>query len=232
MRYLVLATDYDGTIAHHGAIAPPTIDALRRLQASGRHVVLVTGRELDELIPLVPCMDVFSRVVAENGALLFDPRTGHRKALGEPPPEAFVRELERRGVTPLSVGKSVVATFEPHETTVLATIRDLGLELKVIFNKGAVMVLPSDVNKATGLAVALAELGVTRREVVAVGDAENDHALFEFAAYAAAVDNAIPALKERADLVLPHPHGEGVVTLVDAMLADDLASSPPAKPRA
>ena len=58
----------------------------------------------------------------------------------------------------------------------LEAIRDLGLELQVIFNKGAVMVLPSGVNKATGLDAALDELGLSPHNVVGVGDAENDHA--------------------------------------------------------
>ena len=47
MRYLALATDYDGTIAHDGRVDGPTVDALRRLRASGRRLVMVTGRELD-----------------------------------------------------------------------------------------------------------------------------------------------------------------------------------------
>jgi HAD superfamily hydrolase (TIGR01484 family) len=59
---------------------------------------------------------------------------------------------------------------------VLETIRELGLELQVIFNKGAVMVLPSGINKATGLRAALDELQLSPHDAVAVGDAENDHA--------------------------------------------------------
>src|SRR4051812_4525728 len=50
MRYLALATDYDGTIAHDGVVDDATLDALRRLRESGRRVLLVTGRELDELL--------------------------------------------------------------------------------------------------------------------------------------------------------------------------------------
>ena len=72
---------------------------------------------------------------------------------------AFVAELARRGVAPLSVGASIVATWDPHETTVLEVIRELGLELQVIFNKGAVMVLPPGVNKATRPRAALAGAG-------------------------------------------------------------------------
>ena len=49
MRYFALATDYDGTIAHDGIVNDKTVDALLKLQASGRSLILVTGRELDDL---------------------------------------------------------------------------------------------------------------------------------------------------------------------------------------
>jgi len=187
MRYVALAADYDGTLASNGQVASGTVDALRRLAASGRKLVLVTGRELDELLALFPEIGVFDRVVAENGALLYCPATRQHKALGEPPPFAFVRELKRLGVAPLAVGKTIVATVHPNETLVLGAIRELGLELQVIFNKGAVMVLPASVNKATGLAAALRDLGLSPRNVVAIGDAENDHALLRSAEYGVAV---------------------------------------------
>ena len=45
---------------------------------------------------------------------------------------------------------------------VLATIRDLGLELHVIFNRDAVMVLPSGINKGTGLRAAWTSSGSLR----------------------------------------------------------------------
>ena len=83
--------------------------------------------------------------------------------IAAPPSETFVAELARRGVNPLGVGTSIVATREPHETTVVEVIEELGLELQVIFNKGAVMVLPSGINKATGLAAALQSFDIPRK---------------------------------------------------------------------
>ena len=148
MRYLALCTDYDGTIARHGVVDEPTIDALARLRKSGRKLVMVTGRELAELISVFPRLDLFDLVVAENGALLYDPATKEQKPLCEPPLPEFVAALQARDVTPLSVGRTIVATREPHERDALEVIRDLGLELQVIFNKGAVMILPSGVTMA------------------------------------------------------------------------------------
>src|SRR5205823_4267005 len=98
---------------------------------------------------------------------------------------------------PLSVGQVIVATWHPHEQAVLDTIRDLGLELQVVFNKGAVMILPSGVNKATGLLAALNSLGLSPHNAVAIGDAENDHALLAACECGVAVANALPSVKER-----------------------------------
>jgi len=227
MRYHVLAADYDGTLAHHGRILDATWAALHRLRDSGRKAIMVTGRELDELLALLPEPELFARIVAENGALIYEPATKEVRTLAEPPPAQFVAELRVRGVDRVAPGRVIVATWEPHQDTVLGVIRDLGLELQVIFNKGAVMVLPSGVNKATGLAHALAELGLSPHNAVGVGDAENDHALLMRCELGVAVANALPALKAKADLVTARDHGDGVIELIDRLLDDDLASAAP-----
>src|ERR1019366_6327694 len=195
MRYHVLACDYDGTLATDGRVGPATVKALERLLATGRKLVLVTGRELDQLLDIFPEIHFFASLVAENGALLYDPASKAEKVLCKAPPEAFVSTLRARGVAPISVGRVIVATWRPHEAAVLDTIRELGLEMQVIFNKDAVMVLPSGVNKATGLSAALAQLGYSAHETVGVGDAENDHALLGLCECGAAVANALPGLK-------------------------------------
>jgi HAD superfamily hydrolase (TIGR01484 family) len=228
MRFFVLATDYDGTIAHHGRVAADTVAALQRLIDTGRRLLLVTGRELDELLGIFPEIGLFEWVVAENGALLYRPSNREERILAEPPPDSFVRALRQRGVAPMSVGRSIVATWEPHETVILETIRDLRLDLQVIFNKGAVMVLPAGVNKASGLFAALKLMSLSQHEIVGVGDAENDQAFLHQCELSAAVSNALPSLKERVHLVTSGDHGAGVVELIDELIANDLARHAPA----
>ncbi len=222
MRYLVLATDYDGTLASHGSVSESTLAVLRRFVTSGRKLILVTGRHLPDLKNVFPALDMFDQVVAENGALLYQPSTRKEKLLCEPPPQAFLEMLAKHQV-PFAAGKAVVATWEPHQDAVLQSIKELGLELQVIFNKGAVMVLPTGVNKATGLKVALDKLCLSPHNTVGVGDAENDHALLAACECGVAVDNALPFLKERADLVMKGRSSAGVVELCEQILADDLA---------
>lgn len=226
MRYLALACDYDGTLATSGRVSEATLRDLQLVRASGRRVLLVTGRELEDLLAVFPAIDVCDIVVAENGGLLYRPSTREHKSLGAEPPPELIRELQARKV-PLSVGRSIVATWEPHESTALAVIRDLGLEWQVIFNKGAVMMLPSGVNKATGIAVALTELELSRHNTAGIGDAENDHAFLRFCECAAAVANALPMVKEQADVVMPGENGTGVGQLIRALLEDDLRQLEP-----
>jgi hydroxymethylpyrimidine pyrophosphatase-like HAD family hydrolase len=231
MRYVALATDYDGTLADAGIVREEVVEALRRLRDSGRRLVLVTGRELGDLLTVFPDIELFEYVVAENGALLYHVATRTERVLASAPDERLLLALRTRGVMPIESGRVIVATREPHETTVLDVIRELGLELQVIFNKGAVMIVPSGVNKATGLAAALMEMELSPHNVVSVGDAENDHALLGMSEAAIAVANALPALREQADLVTQAPAGLGVVELVDALLADDLAALAPRQTR-
>src|SRR5262245_11433333 len=224
MRYHALACDYDGTLAQHGRVDAATLAALERLLATGRNLLLVTGRELGELKHIFPELHLFAWVVAENGALLYCPATREEKLLAAAPPPALVDGLHQRGVAPLSVGRAIVAMWHPQEKHALDLIRELGLEYQVVFNKDAVMLLPTGVNKASGLTAALDLMHLSPHEVVGVGDAENDHAFLSLSECAVAVDNALPALKERADIVTHCDHGAGVIELIDALIKDDLAA--------
>src|SRR6202163_4298055 len=231
MRYHALACDYDGTIAHHGRVDDETVAALSRLRDTGRRLILVTGRELKDLRTVCFHFELFDRIVAENGAVVYCPATGEERLLGDPPPEPFVRALRERGVSPVAVGRVIVATWKPHETTVLEVIRDLGLELHVTFNKDAVMVLPAGLSKATGLAEALRELGLAAHNVVGIADAENDHAFLRLCECRVAVANALPMLKDAADLVTRHDHGAGVRELIDRLIESDLRDLDPSLER-
>ena len=227
MWYHVIACDYDGTLATDGRIAPETLAALGRVRHAGRRVVLITGRRFDDLLVVCPELDFFDWVVAENGAVLYEPRAKRVDDLAAPPPAAFLAALERAGV-PFSAGRVIVATEVPHETAVLRAIHDLGLELQIIFNRESVMVLPAAVSKQSGLEEALRRLGVPAHNAIGVGDAENDHAFLRLAGFAVAVGNAIPSLIAEADLVTRAANGAGVREFVDSWL---LAGQEPFRPR-
>ncbi len=218
MFYIALATDFDGTLATQGKVAPETVAALKRFKDSGRKLILVTGRELPELKERFAEFVIFDKIVAENGALLYTPASEEERVIATPPPVSFVEAMQARNVKRMSVGRAIVATWEPHQKDALELIREQGLELEIIFNKGAVMILQSGVNKASGLQVALGDLGFSAHNVIGIGDAENDHALLRQCGLGVAVANAVPALKETADIVMRNERGKAVENLIDRIL--------------
>ena len=220
MQFQGLATDFDGTLTRTGTVSSVTAGALRRLRTAGRKLILVTGRDLTELRQAFDHLEIFDLVVVENGALLYFPAEHREELLSPPPPVRFLTALRDRGVTSLRVGRSIVAAHASQSIAILDVIRELGLDLRVIFNKDSVMVLPVGVNKATGLAKALEYLNLPAKEVVGVGDAENDEPLLSYCGLAVAVANAIPSLRARADMVTRGRDAEGVIELVDWMISE------------
>jgi hydroxymethylpyrimidine pyrophosphatase-like HAD family hydrolase len=224
---MALAVDYDGTLATHGQVPDEVVPWLRLLNDSGRKLILVTGRELGDLGRIFPHLTLFARVVAENGAIVYDPADNSERTLADAPPAELLAALRERNVQPLSVGRVLLATTADQRAPILDAVAEVGLEYQLAFNKGSLMVLPSSVNKRSGLLAALRELRLSEHNVVGIGDAENDHALLETCECAVAVANALPALKRRADLVTRGAHGAGVVELIEALVHDDLASLEP-----
>jgi hypothetical protein len=218
VRISAFATDYDGTLATEGEVAESTLEALRRLRASGRKLLMVTGRELADLNRVFPHLPLFDAVVAENGAVLWRPDTGEQ-LLASLPPRDFIDALRRRAVEPLVVGRSIVATSSANASVVQAVIEQLGLAWQTILNKDSVMCLPVGVDKASGVHQAAAALGLDLAAIVGVGDAENDLPFLGACGIGAAVANALPDVKAAADVVTPGAEGDGVVWLIDRILA-------------
>jgi hydroxymethylpyrimidine pyrophosphatase-like HAD family hydrolase len=223
----VLATDYDGTIAEHDRLHETTIAALERVRASGRRVVLVTGRMLPDLRAVCPDADrLFDAIVAENGALLYFPERREIRPLGDPPEPAFVQALRRRDV-PFDIGHAILATQAAYAPAALEAIRETGVERALVFNKGALMLLPGGVTKATGLEAALEALQLSAHNTAGIGDAENDHAFLALCECAVAVADAVPALRDRADYVTRAPAARGAVEFIEEHLLEDLVSLVP-----
>jgi hydroxymethylpyrimidine pyrophosphatase-like HAD family hydrolase/energy-coupling factor transporter ATP-binding protein EcfA2 len=223
----VFATDYDGTIAEGNRVSETTARALARVRATGRKLLLVTGRMLPDLQAVCPDLErMFDAVVAENGALVYVPERRETRTLGDAPEPALIEALARRGV-PIALGGVIVATDAPYAEAALAAIQETGVERALVFNRGALMLLPGGVTKGTGLTAALAALELSPHNMAGIGDAENDHAFLAICECAVAVADAVPALRERADYVTRAPAARGVVEFVEEHLLNDLVELMP-----
>src|SRR5438270_5479707 len=75
-----------------------------------------------------------------------------------------------------------------------------------------------DVSKGSGLAFVAERLGFRPEETIACGDGENDRELLDWADFGVAVANAHEDVRDRADLVVPSVHEDGVAALLEAYL--------------
>lgn len=211
--YRAFAFDYDGTLTQLTRPSDDVLAAIAAARQRGDLVLLATGRILTELRADFPDVDDhFDAIVAENGAVISDRRG--KRALVDRVPRSLEDELLRRGV-PVRAGDVLLACDGAYARTVFEAVTDSGLECQIVRNRAALMVLPSGVTKGTGLFEVLGDLGVSRHSTIAVGDAENDHTFLDVCEVGVAVANAVPSLKEHADLVLEACDGEGVCELLN-----------------
>lgn len=210
--FRVVALDVDGTLTSAGRIPKEALQAIEQVRRDGLLVVLATGRIGAELAASFP--QIANRVdalVLENGAVA---RIGGKTyPLSTPVDRALDAALDEHGVVSRR-GEVILATQGEYAATVLEVIGELGLDCQIVRNRAELMVVPAGVTKGTGLAAVLARLHLSPHNTIAVGDAENDLSLFGSAEIGAAVADAVPSLREHADLVLEQPDGAGVAELL------------------
>ncbi len=213
----VIACDFDGTGATNGHPAPELYAALAAARLHGIVTLLVTGRVLEDVQRACEELSSLDAVVAENGAVVYLCSLGRTIQIGSPPPDYFLGELRAQGV-PFHTGNVIVGTWEQHANKLLELIRRFGIDAQLVFNRAAMMVLPSGINKGVGIRRALEELGRSERNLIAFGDAENDIPMFLDAEIGVAARGSVPAVTALADDSLSQPGGAGVALYVRRLL--------------
>jgi len=205
----VIACDFDGTGAVDGHPAPELYAALAAARAQGIVTLLVTGRVLEDVQRACEELSPFDAVVAENGAIVQLCGLGRTIQIGEPPSEHFLGELRAQGI-PFHIGAVIVGTWEQHANKLLELVRRFGIDGQLIFNRAALMLLPSGINKAVGIRRALDALARSERNLIAFGDAENDIPMLVGAELGVAARGSVPAVSALADDSISQPGGAGV----------------------
>jgi hypothetical protein len=219
MNVRALACDYDGTLASQDRIGPEARAALERARKAGLRLVLVTGRTFFDLTRVCDCLELFDAVVAENGAVLYWPRSQTLRDQAPAPSPRLLAELDRRGVA-YQVGRVVVDTARTNEPKVREAMEAAGVALDLVYNRAFLMLVPHGVSKGTGVRHVIRDLGLSFRDVLGIGDAENDADLFDACGFTACPASAVPALKARADWVFPGENGAAVAQAITGPILD------------
>jgi hydroxymethylpyrimidine pyrophosphatase-like HAD family hydrolase len=212
-----IACDFDGTGATNGHPAPELYAALAAARGQGIVTLLVTGRVLEDVQRACEELSPFDAVVAENGAVIYLCGMGRTIQIGEPPPEHFLGELRAQGV-PFHTGAVIIGTWEQHANKRLELVRRFGIDGQLVFNRAALMLLPSGINKAVGIRRAMDELGRSERNLIVFGDAENDIPMFTNSEMGVAAWGSIQAVLALADDFVSQPGGAGVSLYIRKIL--------------
>ena len=124
MKLSVLALDYDGTIARNDRLDPDVLDAIGIARRRGVTVLLVTGRVLGDLRRVAGELRFVDGVVAENGAVVHFPDSGHTTVLAPLVSRVFVSRLEEDGI-PFQSGQCLVDADASSAHRMLDVIRQL-----------------------------------------------------------------------------------------------------------
>lgn len=211
--FKALACDYDGTLANDDTIGPETLAALREARKAGLRLILVTGRTFFELTRVCEPLDLFDAVVAENGAVVYYPQAGAIQDQAPPPPPRLLAELDRRGIY-FQMGRVIVGTARTDEERVREAMAGVGVSLRCVYNRGALMLLPAGISKGSGVRQVIRALGLSFHDVLALGDAENDLDFFEACGWAGCPSNAVAPLAAQADWVFPGHDGDAIARAV------------------
>ncbi|MGC8969918.1 MAG: HAD family hydrolase [Conexivisphaera sp.] len=209
---MLVVADMDRTLSREEdgfAVRDKVAAALNEL--TSRHsFAVVTGRREETAMRLAGRLRPTAWVL-EGGAIIL---YGSRRIVAAPADwsvrrESVVAQLRSRGYR-CSLGEVAIyvdgVPSDPPRGTQIAP------------NRGSAIVLPEGIDKGFGVR-ALKEAMGYRGKVVAIGDGENDLAMFEAADVKVAVANAVEELKRAADIVLSKEDGDGVLELV-RMLED------------
>lgn len=220
-----VVTDLDRTLTGEDLIVDDAaIDRIRQLRYAGVRVVVATGRRFDD-VQVAGLLRRVDGMVAENGAVVYVPsedllEIGYsqfadvaRHALGD---------LAQRFEWGRVVASGPRELAEPAEEA----LDRAGVPHHAEFNAEHVMLLPADVDKATGAARCLQKLEIDVADTWAIGDGENDAALLRWAGMGAAPANAAPAALEAADVMLLSSYSMAFLELTEPLVREAAAGSP------
>jgi hydroxymethylpyrimidine pyrophosphatase-like HAD family hydrolase len=208
---MVIAVDVDGTLFDGAEVAREAIEALHAARADGHTLVIVTGRRWEELGHVVSeVLPMTDRAVCEEGGVLVNVGTGQLSLLAEPAEADLIAALRAAGVRNLDIGHVVIGAPTTSLDVVTAVRDRVGSQRMVITNKGSIALAPAACNKGTGLLAAIADLHLEGRDILAIGDASNDVAMFDVATIAVGVANSDDAVRASGVQLTTASFGLGV----------------------
>ena len=224
-----IALDIDGTITDHTRkVCISAIEAIRKAENMGIPVVIVTGNILCFTRAVSVFLGTTGGLVSENGGVILS--NGQMKVLGDiNKAEKAYQYLKTHPQTRDKVERVQFSDMRVSEIALFRTISEDIIknvlkdhDVEIYDTKFALHLTDPEVNKGTSLELVSTEMGIKPKNIMAVGDSENDIEFLKVVGHKVAVANADPELKDIADYVTLNRFGDGVSEAINRFVLDDL----------
>ncbi|HHT19545.1 MAG: phosphoglycolate phosphatase [Euryarchaeota archaeon] len=208
-----IALDVDGTITDKKRrLCSNAVEAIQNVESMGIPVIIVTGNIFAFSKFLSMLLGTTGGLVVENGGVI---QCNHDKIVLGDIKKCKKAYKHLKTIYPVKKVEysmerlSEIALYRTVSTKLIKeALKDFDVE---IYDSGfAVHLTDPEVNKGSSLIKLLRTKGIHSKEVLAVGDSENDLDFLKMVGVKVAVSNANPELKAIADYVTEKPFGNGV----------------------
>lgn len=225
-----VAVDIDGTITDYNKkLHLEAILALRRLEEAGIPIILATGNVRAITYGLWRFIGATGPMVCENGGVVWHPEWDEPiiRADGARARQCAIEmsnqiNIDAEGITTNAWRESEWCLFADEDLdSVNSWVSNSEYsDLSVVRTGFAIHIMEPHLSKGEGLKVALQQIGIDAKDVLAVGDAPNDIPMFELVGQSVAVGGCFDSLATVASVVSPYPHGDTFTPLVNAILGN------------
>ncbi len=209
-----IAVDVDGTLADdRRRVNLEAVEALRKVQDSGVPVMLASGNVLPIAYALSNYLGLTGPIIAENGGIVF--HCGEVWTLGDQskPMEAFEHLRTKMDAQRLFTDRWRETEIGLRREVDYDEVKRLlkGWDVEVETTGWAVHIMSKGMNKFVGVRKACELLGISVKDIAAIGDSDNDEMMIRECGWGIAVGNAFECTKEVASYVARSTDGAGVV---------------------
>lgn len=223
----VIATDVDGTLTNkEKKLSITAVKAIRKFEEHGIKIILISGQPFPSISLLAQYIGASGPIVAEGGCVVGFPWKPLYVAERKFDPNKVTELMKKIGFEPSGTNLFRLSDLAFHRVNTDISVHEIlnylnkhGIGEIAAFDSGfAVHIQPKNVNKATGLIKALEIINENPKNVLVIGDGENDIPMFKIAGFSATPLDAMEEAKKHAKIVLNKENGEALGLLVEMIL--------------
>jgi phosphoglycolate phosphatase (TIGR01487 family) len=209
-----LITDFDRTLTDRPGMAEEKV--INELKSIRKPLILSTGRPRKYIMTFFKKYPVWDAIVAENGAVVYLKQDKRLITCSNQFVSEAMFRVRKAGIK-ARLGDVIISVNVKDRKRLTEALKPLKKYFRFIYNVDEIMVLPKNVDKATGTKIALDSLKIAPEKTIIVGDAENDIELFKIPGFRVAVANAHIKLKMTADQVTKNPSSKGLIEVIEQL---------------